>query len=156
MRIEPLDPTDRDAVALVATRMRATLQEVLGPDRGAAMYTLDWLEDRVRQHLGRDDRAVLLAVDDAVVGHTIVRMEPDALGLVSTTRVHPDRRRHGVAAALLEAGSAFLVGQGARTLATWTDADNTPLIALYERAGFAVDRRDEEHSMVRLARRVGG
>ena len=31
--------------------MRATLMEVLDPARGEAMYTIEWLVDRVRQHL---------------------------------------------------------------------------------------------------------
>ena len=79
MIIRPIDPQSAREIELVASRMRATLMEVLDPARGEAMYTIEWLDDRVRQHLdGRHVGAVFVAEDDGeIVGHTIVRIEHD-------------------------------------------------------------------------------
>ena len=115
VRIVELKQTDTDAAAhihLVAARMRQTLIEVLGQERGSAMYSLPWLVDRVEFHLdpARSTGAVLLALDGrdaAVIGHTIVRVEVQEecprLGLFSTIYVVPEKRRAGVARALVAA-----------------------------------------------------
>lgn len=157
------DPTDRQVVPLVAARMGATLAEVLGP-KGRTMYTPAWLEDRLRWHLdpATCDGALFLAltgdgpVAEACVGHTLVRHEVDdegPFGLFSTTWVHPDHRRHGVADRLLDAGEAWLLGPGPRRLATATDAGNEPLIRLFERRGYTVRLRRADLGMVRLEKR---
>lgn len=152
--ITALDPMDAAAVALVAARMRSTLIEVVGPERGAAMYDTDWLIDRVRQHLdGRLDGAVFLARRGDVVGHTIVRAElyeGRPIGLYSTTWVAPAARRSGVATALLDRGEAWMRGRGLPEAQTCTAVDNRGLRALYARRGYAVVARSDE--MVRLAR----
>jgi GNAT superfamily N-acetyltransferase len=158
--IEPLDRSREDLVDLVAQRMRDTLIEVLGPRRGASMYSLDWLRERVRAHLDPDARraAVLLAYDSAgaVVGHTILRLEAQdgvsLLGLFSTTYVTHAMRRSGVAGRLLEAGEKWLIARGAATLATDTDENNLPLRNLYERRGYSVVFHDPNSQMIRLAR----
>lgn len=143
-------------MAIVAARMRATLVEVLGEARGAAMYDLPWLEDRVRFHLDptRSTGAVFVAEDATeTLGHTIVRLERDAegvFGLFSTTYVAPPARRRGVAAALLDAGEAWLASHAVRGTATWTAHDNAPLIALFTRRGYVIAERADE--MVRLFR----
>ncbi len=146
MHVRPLRGTDE--LELVAERMRATLVEVLGQQRAVDLYSMDWLRNRSREL--RDEGAIFVAVDGAVVGHTIVRMEPDALGLFSTTWVQPEHRRKGVAEALLDRGERWLLDNGARLLATNTSATNSPLIALYERRGYAIAFRDGD--MVQLRR----
>lgn len=158
---------DRDAdaeIELVATRMRATLEEVLGREEGAALYTMDWLRDRVRFHLdpSRSTAAVFLAEHPsgggggAVVGHTIVRIERDdddddrPFGLFSTTYVEPGSRRAGVAHHLLRRGEAWMRERGLRRAVTDTSATNTKLIRLYEAHGYTIVVR--AGSMVRLAK----
>ncbi len=153
LTVRPLDEASGAEITWVATRMRRTLQEVLGVERGTAMYDLAWLHGRVREHLGRPDAAVFLAVRGGeVAGHTIVREESDGepLALVSTTWVEPGERRRGVAACLLERAEAWAQERGLRRIATHTAADNGPLIELYERRGYVIDLRDGE--MVRLLR----
>lgn len=165
MHIREIDPSSDAEIALVAQRMRDTLIEVEGPENGVALYTMDWLRDRVRWHL---DPAmalakVLLAVDDdgQIVGHTIVRRESAddgaVFGLVSTTYVVPASRRFGIAQRLLEAGEAWMHQHALPLSATWTSATNTPLIRLYERNGYA---QVEQHAhavtgtlMVKLEKR---
>ena len=163
-RVRPLNPHDDAEILLVASRMRDTLIEVLGEARGGSMYTTEWLIDRVRWHLtpalcvGR----VLVAADHdgEIVGHTIVRVEPDdedgggTLGLISTTYVLPERRRAGLAEALLHAGEAWLLSHGATRLATNTSASNWPLIRLYEKAGYSITHRAPEVNMLQLSRPV--
>src|SRR5438034_4585227 len=94
-RIRELDPLAEQEINLVAQRMRDTLIEVEGPDVGAALYSMDWLRERVRWHLNLQTALakVFLAVQDdgKVIGHTIVRKEVDPqgspYGLFSTTYV---------------------------------------------------------------------
>ncbi len=150
MKIRPLKREDERA--LVARRMRQTLIEVLGEQRGAAMYTLAWLEARVGEHLGRDDAAVLLAEHSGdILGHTIVRVEEDdrgRFGLFSTTFVVPKARRQGVAGALLAAGEGWMTDRALLRAVTWTAADNGRLIGLYEGRSYQIVERPGE--MVRL------
>lgn len=163
--LEALTDADEARIGLVAQRMRQTLIEVEGEAAGTALYTLDWLRDRVRWHLdpacctGR----VWLAVAEggAVAGHTIVRVERDErgqpFGLFSTSFVDPPWRRRGVAGRLLRQGEQWLRDQGLIEASTWTSATNAPLIALYARHGYAESERGRNEQtgtvMVRLARR---
>lgn len=124
--------------------MRLTLEEVLGKERGGGMYDRDWLEDRVRQHLdGRIERAaVMVAEEDEIVGHTIVRVDADEsgapIGLFSTIFVVPEHRRIGVAGSLIRAGEAWMRRQAMATARTYTAVDNTPLHRLFERHGYSI------------------
>ncbi len=159
--IRPVDTSTDDEVVRVATRMRATLMEVLGAERGEAMYELDWLVDRVRFHLdpARCTGAVFVAdADGEVVGHTIVRVEDEeaagvdggtTVGLFSTTYVAPEGRRRGVADLLLGRGEAWMRDHGLDTAVTYTDPDNEPLIALYRERGYDLAPAGED--FVRLS-----
>ena len=156
--IRPLDPNDDDEIALVADRMRQTLVEVLGDARGGAMYTQDWLVQRVRWHLEPDRRPAAVFVAEApsgrIDGHTIVRTERDEdgapFGLFSTTYVAPDARRAGVADALLDRGEAWMIAQGLARSATATDANNDKLIALFRKRGYEIRLRQGD--MIQLSR----
>ena len=155
--IRPLDPGRPGELELVAERMRETLVEVLGEERGAVMYTTAWLRERVRMHLDAAVGAVWVAeLDGAVVGHTIVRVETDdagaSFGLFSTTYVVPEARRRGLAQALLDEGEAWMRAMGLPVAATHTDEGNTPLIELYRRRGYRIVLRAPESGMIRLAR----
>jgi hypothetical protein len=69
MRVRPLAQTDEE-IAWVARHMRETLIEVLGNERGETMYTLAWLDNRVREHIdGRLEGAIFVAVDEARLGY---------------------------------------------------------------------------------------
>jgi GNAT superfamily N-acetyltransferase len=157
VRIRELDPANGDELELVATRMRKTLEEVLGQEAGRALYTMDWLRERVRFHLdpARSTAAVFVAEDahGNIVGHSIVRLERDdaggPMGLFSTTYVAPESRRSGIAKELLLHGEAWMRGQGVTTAVTDTSDANTKLIRLYEAQGYAIVAR--ESGMVRLS-----
>lgn len=167
MRLRTICLTDDDDIDLIAQRMRATLVEVEGETAGGGMYTMAWLRDRVRWHLGRQDAEVVAADpgDGAMIGHSIYRVEAavastatDPFGLISTTYVLPESRRLGVAQLLLEQAERWFVNKGLRTSCTWTSATNAPLIALYQRNGYAEAERGANaltHTMmVRLEKTV--
>lgn len=144
-RIRALDPDAPGEVRCVAERMRDTLIEVEGAARGADLYSLDWLEARVRWHLDADKThaRVLVATDEAraIVGHTIFRVEsPDEapFGLISTTYVLPAARRAGCAARFVEAAHDWLRRQHIATCCTYTSSTHRPLIALYARFGYRI------------------
>lgn len=160
MEIRTLDPEASREITLVATRMRQTLVEVLGEERGSAMYTMEWLEDRVRFHLdaSRSEGAVFLAeADEEIVGHTITRVERDdgdaPFGLFSTTYVVPSHRGRGVASALLRRGEAWMRERRLAYAATDTSDTNVKLVALYGKHGYAIALRAGE--MVRLRKSLG-
>jgi len=150
--------SDAGAIHLVATRMRHTLEEVLGRKRGAAMYDHAWLVDRVRQHLdGRlDGGAGRLAWHGGeLVGHVLLRTERDEhglFGLFSTIWVQPSARRQGVAGALIGAGEAWHRAQGLTRHATYTAHDNHRLHALFGKHGYRCSAPRGE--MVILSREV--
>ncbi len=73
--------------------------------------------------------------------------------LISDLWVDPAFRRQGVGARLLDALMAQILLCGFGEALVGTHADNAPAIALYEKAGFRIDRREMEWSES-LARRV--
>ena len=157
VQIRPLNPASDAEVALVASRMRLTLIEVVGEERGAAMYTTDWLEARVRHHLdpAACTGAVFLAERGGeIVGHTIVREEPDGeggvMGLFSTTYVAPGARRQGVASALVRRGEAWMRARGLERAATATGEHNARLLGLFGAHGYEITLTEGE--MVLLGR----
>ncbi len=156
VRVRPLEPASPAEIDLVAHRMRLTLCEVLGEKRGAAMYTLDWLRDRVRWHLDPERAAeVYLAESPSgqLDGHAIVRVEEEddaTFGLFSTIYVDPAARRRGVATALLRAGEAWFTARALTTAVTYTDQHNHKLIELFGRHGYGLSPATSD--MVRLAR----
>lgn len=153
--IRPLDPLCDSEVALVASRMRETLGEVLGKERGDAMYTREWLEERVRFHLepSRTAEVFLAEMDEQIVGHTIVREEQEkgeGYGLFSTIFVLPTHRRKDVARALVAQGESWMREQGLQRAATNTSSSNEKLIRLFEGQGYAIVLRVDQ--MVHLSR----
>lgn len=162
--IRDLDPACAAEVDLVARRMRATLVEVEGEEAGTALYTMDWLRERVRWHLDPANCAgrVILSTDaaGAITGHAIVREEKDeagrAFGLFSTVFVDPPLRRAGIASRLLDEGEAWMRGRRLPEAATWTSSANAKLIALLVPRGYGITAHHVHEVtgtvMVRLAR----
>lgn len=165
MSIREIASDNESEIDLVAQRMRETLIEVEGPEVGGAMYSMDWLRDRLRWHLDPSKslaRVYLAIADDGeIVGHTIVRRETNEagapFGLVSTTFVIPAARRSGIAQQLLEAGERWMQARGLPSSSTWTSSTNTKLIRLYIKNGYAeVERHPHPGTgtlMVRLEKR---
>ncbi len=166
IQIREIDPNAKTEIDVVAQRMRATLIEVEGEATGTALYSMQWLRERVRWHLDSNAVAskVFIAVNDGgeIVGHTIVRQELDAegacYGLFSTTYVVPNARRSGIADELLRTGEHWMRSQSLQSSATWTSATNSKLIQLYTKHGYtqtATHVHDTTGTlMVKLERRL--
>lgn len=158
MHIRPIDSESQEEITLVATRMRETLGEVLGADRGTTMYTLDWLTDRVRYHLDsqRCDGQVFVATDShqIITGHAIVRLEEldheGPIGLFSTIFVIPTQRRQGIATALMGAVEHWIQSKGRRRVIYHTATSNDKLIQLFQKHGYNITLTTGD--MVRLVK----
>lgn len=159
--VRPLDRSSEEEKQLVTQRMRLTLQEVIGEEEGAALYSMDWLRDRLEWHLDPSSTTaeVFLALDmqqEEILGHTIVRLEKDergqCFGLFSTTYVDPAARRLGVARQLVQQGEDWLQHQGMTVFATDTSQSNQRLIGLFEGRDYAIVLRSG--GMVRLQKRL--
>jgi len=117
--------------------MRRTLMEVLGDTEGESLYTMEWLERRVRFHLQADAHIFVCVLPDGEkLGYTIVRREEPTLGLFSTTYVEPAWRRRGVAQALLLRGEQWMREEGLSQAATYTSETNARLHQLYQSNGY--------------------
>lgn len=154
--IRPIAPGSEEEIAWVASRMRATLVELLGEERGGGMYTPEWLRERVRFHLDpvQCEGGVFVAVVAEVpVGHTIVRRETwengSTFGLFSTFWVEPASRRSGLASRLVAAGEGWMRERGLTVFRTWTDPGNAPLIALMGGLGYAIEVERGEFVVLR-------
>ena len=156
--IRPIEPESREEVMLVAQRMRETLMEVLGEERGHSMYSMDWLKQRVLWHLDPANVVGQVFVAESragdIVGHTIVRLDHDdndqEIGLFSTTFVEPTSRRFGVATLLLQQGEAWMRQHNMPEAVTYTDQDNVKLQNLYIRHGYTMSDMPQE--FVKLAK----
>lgn len=145
MRLRPLNADSAEEITLIANRMRDTLIEVEGEARGAAMYTQEWLENRLRWHLDAEQVCAQVIVacdaDGMICGHTIYRIEQQAeerFGLISTTYVLPAYRQSGIASRLLQSAHDWFLSHGIYSSNTWTSATNTKLIALYQKHGYHI------------------
>lgn len=156
--IRDIDPGSDDEIALVASRMRQTLVEVLGPERGAQLYSMDWLLDRVRWHLdaSRTVARIFLAegAHGEISGHAIARIEHDdgdlAYGYFSTIFVAPGARNRGVADALIRHTLAWLQSLEVPKIIYNTASNHSKLIRLFERHGFQITHRED--AMVQLTK----
>lgn len=93
----------------------------------------------------RDEDVVVFVAerDSAVIGYVYAGLEPEswkelreAAGFIHDVLVDDAHRRTGVAAALLDAASAWLKAQGAPRVVLWTAERNQAAQRLFEQAGF--------------------
>ena len=158
--IRPLDQQSVSEIDLVATRMRDTLKEVLGQAEGEAMYSMDWLRERVRFHFDKDRSLVLLAEDmGAIMGHTILRIEEKSdsrYGLFSTIYIVPEHRRKGIAKRFIKEGESWIRAHGLSEAVTFTAEGNTKLIALFSLEGYAVVEKFPDEKMIKISKKFVG
>ncbi len=155
-KIRQINPDSQIEIELVAKRMRETLKEVVGADRGEAMYSMEWLINRVKFHLDSNLSTGQVLVSEnsegEITGHCIYRIEKTEdgsdYGLFSTTYVSPSARRLGVANKFLSIGEAWMSDKGLRVAATATSKINEKLMNLYFKRGYQVVFTNEE--MLRL------
>jgi GNAT superfamily N-acetyltransferase len=159
-QIREIDPESADEISLVASRMRQTLVEVLGEEKGVALYSMDWLIERVRWHLDpRKTRAKVFLAGDRfgqIVAHAIARVEYDdqakAFGYFSTIFVEPKSRSQGIAGRLLEKVESWFKAMEMPKIVYNTAGNHSKLIRLLERRGYRITHRESE--MVQLTQQL--
>lgn len=137
-QVRSLNSDSLEEIEWVARGMRATLLEVVGRD----LFDMDWLRNRVRQHLP-EGGVFVLEGPGGLGGHTIVRQE-EGWGLFSTTYVDPAWRRQGLARRLLERGEQWMREQGLSRARTFTHPANRPLQVLFEQRGYQLEPVDSD------------
>ena len=135
VRVRPARPADRAALAeldAIAWSAESGFPSVMAPNqRNATFFDAD-----------NPPEAFLVAeLDGRVVGY--IRLRPPSklpenahVIQVQGLAVHPEARRHGVAAGLLDAAEETLRERGTRKLTLRVLSTNEAAIRLYERHGF--------------------
>lgn len=115
------------------------LNEALIPQAAAlerACFSLPWSENALLSELSNENALYLAATEGekllGYVGSEISFEEADMMNLA----VFPDRRRQGIAQALVAALEAALAGRGVEKLTLEVRASNMPARALYEKLGY--------------------
>jgi GNAT superfamily N-acetyltransferase len=160
IKIRQLDAASAEEIQLVAARMRQTLVEVLGEEKGGALYSMEWLLARVRYHLDPQQTTAIIYVAEGaeglIIGHAIARIEADGehqpYGYFSTIFVEPLSRSKGVASALIACVESWLLDKQMPNVVYNTAANHERLIRLFERHGYRITHRANE--MVQLAKRL--
>jgi GNAT superfamily N-acetyltransferase len=158
IKIRVLDAASAEEIQLIAARMRQTLVEVLGEEKGTALYSMEWLLERVHYHLDRrQTTAVIYVAEDSgarIIGHAIARLEHNddgqPFGYFSTIFVEPSARRRGVASALITRVESWLIDLQVPKVVYNTATGHAKVIRLFERHGYAITHRTAD--MVQLSR----
>jgi len=127
--VRPARPNDFAAVLdfwLLATDVASATDDVAG---------LRTLHDR-------DPGALLLATDGPQVVGTLIAAWDGWRGSFYRLAVHPDRRRQGVARALVAAGQKRLGQLGCRRVSLFAVGAHVGAVAFWRAAGFAQDAED--------------
>lgn len=155
-KIRPINAASEFEVDLVASRMRQTLIEVLGQEKGTALYSLDWLKQRVLFHLDSEKSTGQVFVSEnqngVLTGHFIARIERDdsgkEIGFGSTIYVDPEFRKQGIATKLLFVGESWMLKHSVTEAVYYTADTNSKLIDLFCSQGYEITERRSE--MVKL------
>ena len=103
----------------------------------ALSFEAPWSASEIINLLDGPGAFALAVTDtDGVAGLILCRTIADEAEIL-TLATAPDRRRRGVARALLEAATQLALGRGATALFLEVAADNAAAIALYEGAGYS-------------------
>lgn len=156
--IREINAQSSEEIELVAQRMRQTLVEVVGQQRGESLYSMEWLRERVRWHLdGQKTTAKIFLAEflpSSIVGHAIARLEKSETGEIygyfSTLFVAPEHRQQGVATALMNQVESWFLHHKMPKIIYNTATTNERLLRLFRNQGYAVTH--EESEMVQLTK----
>jgi GNAT superfamily N-acetyltransferase len=159
IHIREINQHSSDEIALVASRMRQTLVEVMGEEKGASFYSMDWLLNRVRWHLSPERVAKVFLVEDSngeILGHAIARIEHDEdqkpFGFFSTIYIDPKLRGTGAASQVVDKVDGWFKSVNAPKIIYNTAKDHTKLRHLFGKHGYQIT--EQEGEMVRLTKQL--
>lgn len=155
MKIREIDPQSDTEINLVAQRMRQTLVEVLGEEKGGSMYTMSWLIDRVRWHLDPNNTNGRVFISEnkngKIIGHAIARIDHgSSFGYFSTIFVEPLSRRHGIASNLMKHVETWFSKFEIPKILYNTADNHVAIIGLFKSHGYEVTLSDSQ--MVQLTK----
>ena len=155
MKFRDIDPKSEAEIHLVAQRMRQTLVEVLGEEKGGSMYTMDWLIDRVRWHLDpkNTNGRVFLSENQSgqITGHAIARIDNGTtFGYFSTIFVEPHSRRNGIATGLMKHVEDWFSENTILKIIYNTADNHVALIGLFQSHGYEITHA--EFAMIQLTK----
>ncbi|MFZ5477775.1 MAG: GNAT family N-acetyltransferase [Myxococcota bacterium] len=151
--IRPIDAADdaelRGVVAFSVMSVWETIPELRVDLHEEHGFSFDEMERTYRRDAANRDHRILVALDaeGRLAGHTAFALKKDhedvVYGNCYARYVLPIHRRKGLASQFLEHALGWFRDHGARYAVAHPHADNEPLVALFERAGFRkVDRLD--------------
>ena len=155
--IRPLQSNSIEEIQLVASRMKLTLIDVMGDQKGSNFYSEEWLLDRVFWHVNLGSNAeIFLCTDESgnIVAQAIVRKEKESdreFGYFSTIYVEPASRRKGAAKLLIAKVLEWCHSRNLPKIIYNTATNNTNMIALLQKYEFKIEL--EAEGMVQLVRR---
>lgn len=157
-RIRELDPESKEEISLVALRMRKTLIEVLGEEKGSALYSMEWLTNRVLWHLDPNQTTANIFLiennNHEILGHAIARIDKDEsgnpYGYFSTVFIEPSSRNKGLATSLVLQVESWFKELRMGKIIYNTAENHSKLIRMFEGLGFQITHREPE--MVQLTK----
>ncbi len=157
MRIREINPLAENEINLIAERMQQTLVEVLGSEKGEAMYSMDWLRERVRWHLDQrltDGKVFLIENENYdILGHAIARVDfGSSFGYFSTIFIEPNSRKKGLAKLLMNHVEAWFKDKQMPRIIYNTGTHHIAIINLFESHGYKISL--EESEMVQLSKNI--
>ena len=149
IKIRDIDADSCEEIQLVAQRMRETLIEVLGEEKGTSLYSMQWLEDRVRWHLDVKNTKgrVLVAQNKTqeIVAHAIARIDKGAgFGYFSTVFVAPHFRKMGVASVLMDYVEDWFRQNKMNKVIYNTAENHAVLLKIFKSRGYEVTHAEAE------------
>lgn len=160
LRIRPLDSTSTEEIALIADRMKKTLVDVMGEEKGSSYYPDDFFLERLKWHIDLKDHCELLVCElgQQIVAHAIVRVENDEeihhkpFSYFSTIYTAPEWRRRGLARQLIEKVHEWSLKKSLDKITYSTAKNHHGLISLFEEFGYNIIVETDE--MVRMAKEL--
>lgn len=160
--IRELSADSESEILLVGQRMRKTLIDVLGEEKGGELYSVETLVDRVRWHLDSVSRIgkVYLSQDDVgnITGQTLARVETDVAGLkfgrFSMVYVLPEYRRRGIATQIISTVENWFHDLAMPKIIYNTAETNQRVIDLFRSRGYRITHAESE--MVQMTKILCG
>lgn len=143
--IRPGDVRDREFVLELGRRVSETSLSQIRP---APLVLVTNAYDRLIQYIDARVHTLLIATDgtQSVAFAIVIRDLPDEVtgteqAFIAYMAVEPAYQRQGIASALLRAAEEVAIADGLPFISLMVTEDNAAARRLYERAGFATERR---------------
>jgi len=152
-KVRPLNIKSESEKDLIAKRMRLTLIDVMGEEKGSDFYPSSFFKERLEWHLNLEDKCgVLVCESEAkdILSHVIVRVEKDSdihyrpFGFFSTIYVVPKWRRKGIARLMINEVHKWCLERNLSKVTYSTAINNDGLLSLLKELKYVEFKRAYE------------